>query len=161
MPKYRLLSSEELKALEKEFIEYLVVNGITADDWVSLKKNDLQKAENIIEFFSDVVFEGIMRKTNFLEHRGKSFLRVFQCLSDRMVLVAMETEDSQADFTNPEFIKKAMSQPPNGLKVFTLEKKYEAERGLEIFKMIQSGCVITDDRLFKALCMVLPEQPKF
>ena len=32
MPKYRLLTQDELNELEQEFINYLVVNGITAED---------------------------------------------------------------------------------------------------------------------------------
>ena len=48
MAKYRLLSSDELKALEKEFVEYLVVNGITADEWERLKKEENDKAKDPI-----------------------------------------------------------------------------------------------------------------
>ncbi|MDN5213794.1 DUF6495 family protein [Fulvivirgaceae bacterium BMA12] len=156
MPKYRLLSLEELKELEKEFIDYLVVNGITADDWGKIKDEDSSKAAQIIELFSDVVFEGIMRKVKFLELRTRSELKVFQCLADKLVLVGMSAEPNQeVDFTNPDFVKNAMVEPPSGLKVYTSEKPYEDKREIELFKIIQAGGVIVDDRLFKSLCMAL------
>ena len=66
MAKYRLLTAEELELFEKEFIDYLVVNGITADDWEKIKSEDQFKAEQIMALFSDVVFEKIMRQTQFL-----------------------------------------------------------------------------------------------
>ena len=40
MPKYRLLTKEELVQFDKEFIEYLVVNGITGEEWKQLKENE-------------------------------------------------------------------------------------------------------------------------
>ena len=52
-PKYRELTTLELKELEKEFIDYLIVNGITADDWVKIKEEQQEKAEDIITLFSD------------------------------------------------------------------------------------------------------------
>jgi len=60
MPKYRILSSEELELLEKEFIEFLVINGITADEWQKIKASEPEKTKKFIELFSDVVFEKLM-----------------------------------------------------------------------------------------------------
>ena len=67
MAKYRLLTIEELQEMEKEFVDYLILNGIYSDDWVSLKNDDPDKVQKIIHLFSDVVFENIMRKTQFLK----------------------------------------------------------------------------------------------
>ena len=58
--KYRRLTLEELEPLENEFIDFLVVNGIIADDWRHLLAHDLEKSNQIIDAFSEVVFEGIM-----------------------------------------------------------------------------------------------------
>ena len=37
--KYERISIDELEKLEKEFIDFLVVNGISPIDWVSIKEN--------------------------------------------------------------------------------------------------------------------------
>ncbi|MEL6926072.1 MAG: DUF6495 family protein [Bacteroidota bacterium] len=156
MPKYRSLTSQELQELEKEFIDYLVVNSITGDDWVKLKKENLAKAEKIIDLFSDVVFEGVLRKVQYLEFRGQKVLRTFQCLADQIVMVAMEAApESTADFNDPQFIARASTNPPEGLKIYTSSKAYEDTREMELFKMIESGCSISDGKLFKALCLSL------
>ena len=156
MPKYRLLSKPELDELQKEFVEYLILNGITAEDWEHSKATNASNVEQIIELFSDVVFESILRKINFLEYREKSSIKIFQCLAEKLVVVSMEANDSEnVDFTNSEFIKEASINPPSTLKVFTTDKHYKRERESELFEMLQTGCVIADDKLFKTLCLSL------
>lgn len=156
MPTYRLLSIEELTELEKEFIEYLVLNGIAAEDWVKMKAEDKAGAERMIELFSDVVFEGILRKVNYLEYRAENFIHAFQTLPDKLVLVAMESEDEEnVNFLDSAFIEAATVNPPDQLYVRTSSKAYSKKRELELFDMIQAGCTISDGGLFKALCMKL------
>ena len=152
-PKYRALTTEELVELEKEFIEYLVVNGITADDWDKLRTDTPKKAEDILTLFSDVVFESIMRKVEFLEKRMPNELMIFQCLKDRMVLVGITSPST--DFTNQEFLEKAVEKPPQDAEVYTTEKAYQEARETELFQMIEGGCVITDGKIFKALSLAL------
>ncbi len=155
-PQYRLLTTEELQSLEKEFIEYLVLNGITADDWVKLKENNINAAEDIITLFSDVVFEGILRKAKFIEKRDTHHLHIYQCLEEKLVLVAMEADPEEpVNFNDPLFIQYAAATPPASLKIFTKSKLYSKKREIELFEMLNSGGIITDDKLFKALCLSL------
>ncbi len=156
MPKFRLLTLEELQELQKEFIEYLIVKGISSSDWVRLKERDPHAAERMLELFSDVVFASILRNVAYIENRGKNYLHVFHCLPDEIVLVAMEVADQdEIDFTNPDFITSSMLTPPDSLHVYTTQKPYAKEREMEIFDMLQAGCTITDDKLYKALCLAL------
>ncbi len=152
-PKYRNLTSEELQELEKEFIDYLIVNGILAEEWEKLKKEDPVKAEDIITLFSDVIFEGIMRKVQFLEKRMPQELMTFHCLKDRMVLVAISSPST--DFTKPDVLQQVVQSPPQDAEVYTTEKNYSRTREKELFLMIQSGCTIADGTNFKALSLAL------
>ncbi|MCU0430907.1 MAG: DUF6495 family protein [Cytophagaceae bacterium] len=155
MPKYRLLSSDELQAMEKEFIEFLILNGITADEWKKIIAEDTEKAERFVALFSDVVWEGILRKIKFLEMRGNNFLHIYQCLAQELVLVAMECEDEGVNFLNPDFIKSAMLTPPEKINVYTSTRQYKDSREVELFDFLQKGAIIADDRLFKILCLQL------
>ena len=158
MAKYRLLTIEELEEMEKEFVDYLVLNEIYADDWVRIKSNDPDKAQKIIQLFSDVVFENIMRKTQFLKWTAKKKLEILQCLKDRFVVVGLEASNiDTADFRDSQFVKNAMENPPSKLKVFTSEILYTQSRELEIFDLTAKGFQICDDKLFKTLCLVLPQ----
>ncbi|XOV91493.1 MAG: DUF6495 family protein [Bacteroidota bacterium] len=152
-PKYRALTTQELHELEKEFIEYLIVNGITAGDWVKIKQNEPDKAESILILFSDVVFEGTLRKISFLEKRLPNELLIFQCLKDRIVLVGITSPS--VDFTDQTSLEQAVNKPPGDAMVYTTEKSYSQVREMELFKMIDSGCTITDGKLFKTLSLAL------
>lgn len=157
MAKYRLLTLEELKELEKEFIDYLIINGIAADDWEKMKANNPDNADEFVSLFSNVVFERIMRKTNYLESRKPHELKVFHCLADKMILVGMSAPGQQEiDFTNPDYIQKAIRNPPEGLKIYTCDKKYEKPREVEIFELLQHGYTIAVGNLYKTLCLCLP-----
>ena len=157
MPKYKRLSASELKELEKEFVDFLVVNGITADDWVNLKKVDLDKANKVIDHFSDVVWEGVLRKTKFLELRSKQEIKTFQCLDNKMILMGIKIDDPSIDLTTREGYDKAQVSIPN-TEMYTQEKSYKFPREKELFEMILKGCYISDGKLFKAIALTIAEQ---
>ncbi|MBV6645873.1 MAG: hypothetical protein KI790_10510 [Cyclobacteriaceae bacterium] len=147
--KYRRLTTDELEALEKEFVEYLVVNGITADEWERLKEEENDKAEQILELFSDVVFEGIMRKVQFLEYRSVREIRTFQCLPDKLIYAGLVAkEGSEVDFTQSKEINKTQD-----ISIQTSEKPYHKERELELFEMTNQGCEISDGTWFKKIML--------
>ena len=155
--KYRRLTREELQELEKEFVEFLAVNGIDGPMWQKIKEEEPEKTERFIELFSDVIFEGTMRKVKFLEMRSKHHLVCFQCLDSELVAVGMKDplQREEVDFTNPDFISLSSTSPPSGLEVYTTTRKYENQRETELFDLTQKGAVITDNKLFNSLCLAL------
>lgn len=155
VPKYRILTSEELNELEKEFVDFLVLNGITADQWVRIKNEDNPSAEDMITLFSDVVMEGVIRQIQFLEIRSKNDIKTFQCLEDKIVLVGMKCDSPEVNFEDDKFLQQALIEPPRGIQIYTTEKTYKSDRQLELFEMTQNGCEISDGKLFKALCLAL------
>jgi hypothetical protein len=152
--KYRRLTLEELEPLENEFIDFLVVNGIIADDWKHLLAHDLEKSNQIIDAFSEVVFEGIMGKTQFLEFRSIGELITFSCTDDLIYMAGIRIDDQRGlkiDFNDTTAVKKLLAQPIGGVKVFMDQKKYKGNREKEIFDMIDKGCLISDGKLFKTI----------
>ncbi|MFT4662369.1 MAG: hypothetical protein ACI8XB_002659 [Patiriisocius sp.] len=154
-PKYRLLQEDELKELETEFVHFLVVNGIVAEDWEKMKKEDPENANKMLLLFSDVALEGSLRKIEYVEHRVKNKLHIIRCFEDKMVLIGISSDNDSVDFMNPDNLQKSMDNPTKGVEVYTSEKKYEVTREMDIFKMTQSGFLISDGRLFKKLCLFL------
>lgn len=151
MTKYRRLTLEELEELKKEFVDFLIVNGIAADDWVKLKDNETEKSDLIIDKFSDVIFESSMRKINYLEFVSSKSIKCFQCLDNEITLVGLDAEiDSNVNFNSKNWNKDL-----SDVKVYTQTKPYKKGRELELFEMIQSGASITKGELFKQLCLAL------
>jgi len=48
--KYSRLTTEQFKELHKEFVQFLSANSITGNDWTELKKTNIEKVENILDF---------------------------------------------------------------------------------------------------------------
>lgn len=158
MPKYRLLSHEELKEFTSEFIDYLSVNGITGDDWASIKEEKPKEAIKIMDLFSDVIFEAVMRKIEYLEIRTPKEVQTFQCGAEKLTMVGMKIGASaEIDFTVAEDVQKAMTNPPEDIEVYSASREYKLEREQELFGMTENGARITDGKLFKALSLALAD----
>ena len=153
MSKYRALSIEELESLEKEFVDFLVLNGIMHDDWIKMKKEDPSAALKMTELFSDVVWESILRKAKFLDFRSEHSIKCFQCLEDKIVLVGVDS--TTTDMSSPSFISLETKDYPDDVVAYTTEKKYNKVRELELFEMLNWGCEISEGILFKQLCLAL------
>ncbi len=151
MTKFRQLSSEELKELEKEFIEFLVVNGIDADTWEKLKAEENEKAEFIIDQFSDVVFTSIYRKSEFVDYIAEDQIKCFHFQNEQVVLVGIDSEDKQTNFLKAS-LEELSSQK---FKVYTSDKKYIKSREEEMHAILSSGGKLSDGQLFKKICLAL------
>lgn len=150
--KYKRLTSEELNALEKEFIHFLASAQITGADWDKMKKNEIEKANELIEVFSDVVYDKILRKIKYLEYRDAKTLNLFYCAEDKIALVGIRVKENAAlDLTNAEVLNNWQEHDLACVHVVKSEKNYVKEREEEVFELLQNGCLITDERLFKVL----------
>lgn len=137
MPKYRRLSIEEIQSLEKEFIDFLVVNGIPADDWQKIKTNNPEKAEGIIDSFSDVVFEKILRQNKYLVRHGKEEMATVSCLSDRFHMIAIRYQDENKNTVED---------------IYTSMKKYNSDRESEIWSLLENqGFELSDGKEYLSL----------
>ncbi|HBN03480.1 MAG TPA: hypothetical protein DD396_05495 [Bacteroidetes bacterium] len=130
--KYHRIPKNELEKLEDDFIKFLVVNGITADDWLAIKENEPVNADQIINQFSDVVWEGILRKIKYLNKVEKDFAYYFKCDATEIHLVRVISAEKINEY-------------------HTATKSYSKQRELELFEMIQNGCMISEGLEFKEL----------
>ncbi|WP_367388533.1 DUF6495 family protein [Lewinella sp. LCG006] len=144
--KFRRLTKEELQGLEGEFVQFLAANTVTAQDWEQLKTEEVVKAEELLNMFSDIVFEKIIKQVVYLEVRTPNDLKTFHCLEDKIVLNGLHVEgqaihDLTSDLPTSE-IMESFKQADVQLKIYTAEKAYLPDRAAEIFRMLESGALI-------------------
>lgn len=152
MAKYRNLTYEELESMEKEFVDFLVLNGITGEDWEKLKVSNPESAEKICESFSDVVFTKILKQCRYIENHTAKHLIAIYCDDQEMHLQGIEApQNSSIDFTNSEEFEKLKINSPEGMKRIKSQKKYQGDREMEIWKLLNSGFFISDQKLYMAL----------
>ena len=149
--KYRRLTDIELGKLENRFIQFLVANTITGDDWAKIKVEKPEEASKLIDIFSEMMFETSLKKVEYLKFSEPKDIKIFQCSADSITLMGLTADDkTPVDFTQP-FDTKQIMQYIDGLCIYRSEKKYNGNREQELFKMMETGCLITDGLLFGML----------
>ncbi len=154
--KYRRLNIEELKALEKEFVSFLAAAQITGVDWEKMKKEEANKAEELIDVFSDLVYERVMNKIQYLEYRDQKSMNIFHFTNDKIILVGLRVkENSSMDLTHNDIFSQWNESAIKAVNVIKTEKEYGKDRGEEVFELLQTGCMITDEKLFNAISRII------
>jgi len=147
MPKYRALSADELQHLEKEFVEFLVINGITADEWVAIKEKDRPKAFQLTELFSNVVFEKLMRKTEYVIKQVGEMLMCFHYGEHEATLIIAQRWNGDKPLDGIEKLDLDQMQ----LELSEQTKKYQKSRESELFDLIEGGAEISDGEIYRSL----------
>ncbi len=153
--KYRRLTTEELAELEQDFIQFLASNSITGEDWVRMKTENLNKSEDLIDTFSDLIFERTLKKVEHLEFKTSKNMKLFHCLEDKIIMMGLTVDgNSNLDFTKPSDPAKMIDELKESsaqLKLYQAEKQFSKQREMELFEMMENGCLISKGELFYTL----------
>jgi len=150
--KYKRLDSSELEALEKEFIHFLASAQITGSDWEKMKLKELSKAEELLDVFSDLVYEKVMNKIEFLEYRDNKSLNIFHFTENKVQLLGIRVkENSKLDLMAEGVFDQWNVNDSNAIHLVKSEKMYTKDKGQEVFELLQTGCLITDGKLYNLL----------
>ena len=151
---YRILSKEELSHLEEDFKHFLIVNGVHAEEWESLNKNEVKKAIQLVEVFSDTVLQKVYEKIEYLEFRSLDTCMVFHVCEDKIELISIHRKaESTIDLSSVESIHEALKNHGAQLTFFKTEKPYSKNRETESHEMIEHGCVLSSSQFWTALSL--------
>lgn len=141
--KYRRLYRQELEDLRDDFVQFLAANSIPADDWEKLKKENPEATEQLIDLFSDIVWEKILSKINFLEMRRADAMRVIKFEEEKAEMIEIRMEEKNFDFTNHDTVRRIAegSLDLNAFKPKVLKgsKTYSDSRERELFEYLERG----------------------
>lgn len=147
--KYRRLSKEQLEELHKEFINFLAAQSITKQEWDSIKSTQPQVAEQEIDVFSDLIWEGVLSQAKYLEHISPQTMNLFELGTKDMSLISIMIGDKEIDITTPDgyaWLKNNLLH--DEVKLFTAKKTYSQNPNADKFKLIEQGAVITKGQLY-------------
>ena len=146
--KYSRLTKEQFEALQKEFINFLATQSVTADEWKNLKENKPELAEMELDVFSDLIWEGVLKSAKYLEHISPQHMHLFAINNDHMHVIAV-TLKNEVDMTTKEgFSWLRENLMDENVEFLQAKKTYSEDRNLDIFKLIQQGSVITKGDLY-------------
>lgn len=153
--RFKRLPLSDLQQLEKEFINFLASSGITADDWKEISKNDATKADELIDLFSDIVFEKVFIGVRYLDFRGKNEFKAFHLMEEEIHLIGIELPiGTDIDFNESAEFNNFFNNIPKGTKIVSTSKKYVGNREDEIYEMMENGCCVIDKTFFQSLAQL-------
>lgn len=148
--KYTRLTKEQFEELHQEFINFLATQSITAEEWADIKANKPEVAEEELDVFSDLVWEGVLKKVVYLEHISPQQMHLFHLKENEMQLIAIKLTIDTVDLTTAEgfswFRENLLSDE---VEFLTASKAYSEDKALDKLKLIQQGGVITKGDLYK------------
>lgn len=148
--KFRRLSIDELELLKEEFIQFLIVNGIIASEWEQLKKENSEAVDIWIDQFSEVVIEKALNNITYLEYREPKQLMFFKCSETEIEMASIHSEEIDLLAINSDDLNTNLINL-KGISLMYKNKSYKPNRAEEVFRMVQSGALITDGKLFETV----------
>lgn len=147
--KYARLSKEQFEELHQEFINFLASQSITADEWEDIKINKPQVAEEELDVFSDLVWEGVLNQAKFLEHFSPNQIFLFKIGDVTMNLIAIKVENDAVDVTTRQgYDWLQQNLMDDRVSLYTSTKAISDDRNKDIFALIHQGAVITKGDLY-------------
>ncbi|TJY35862.1 DUF6495 family protein [Pontimicrobium aquaticum] len=148
--KYTRLTKEQFEELHQEFINFLATQSITADEWQDIKANKPKVAEQELDVFSDLVWEGVLTKAEYLENISPQHMYLFYLAKERIELIGLKITNTAIDLTTREgFSWLRENLMDDAVELFQAKKEYSEDKQLDKFALIQQGSVITKGDLFK------------
>ena len=148
--KYTRLTKEQLEELHPEFINFLATQSITAEEWKTIKKEKPKVAEEELDVFSDLVWEGVLNKVSYLENISRDQMHLFHLTPKEMKLISVKMLNPEVDLTtNVGFSWFKKNWQSDYVEYLTASKAYTDDKNVDKFLLIQQGAVITKGELYQ------------
>ncbi|MBT4915777.1 MAG: hypothetical protein HON66_03030 [Formosa sp.] len=148
--KYTRLTKEQFEELNQEFINFLATQSITAKEWKEIKKQKPAVAEEELDIFSDLVWEGVLSKVDYLENIAPQHMYLFSAGKTQLRLIGLKIKRQEIDLTTKDgFAWLRENLMSDEVELFNAEKSIETDKNIKIFELIKQGSTITKGELFK------------
>jgi hypothetical protein len=154
--KYTRLTKEQFEALHKEFANFLATQSIDRNEWEEIKKVKPDVAEQELDVFSDLIWEGVLNQTDYLEHYSQNHIFLFHCEEELVRSIVLKSLNPEIDFMTVEGLKWMVDNLfTDSMEIHQGHKKYEMERNSSIFDIIQQGAILSDGNLYKQVFAII------
>lgn len=147
--KYKRLTKEQFEALHQEFSTFLATQSIDKKEWDTLKAEKPEVAEQELDVFSDLIWEGVLTNANYLEHFSKSHIFLFHCQETFIQSIVLKTLEPQVDLMQKEGLQWLSDNMfTDTVEIHLGKKEYQDERNTAIFDLIKEGAILSDGQLY-------------
>ncbi|WP_293893152.1 DUF6495 family protein [Flavobacterium sp.] len=147
--KYKRLTKEQFEELHKEFSTFLATQSIDKAEWDKIKKEKPEVAEQELDVFSDLIWEGVLTKANYLEHFSKNHIFLFHCQEKLIQSIVLKALEPEVDFMKKEGLQWLTDNIfTDTVEIHLGKKEYQDQRNAAIFDLIKEGAILSDGQLY-------------
>jgi hypothetical protein len=147
--KYKRLTKEQFEALHQEFSNFLATQSIDKAEWDSIKAHKPEVAEQELDVFSDLIWEGVLTNAQYLEHFSKNHIFLFHCQEKLIQSIVLKSLNPEINFMEKEGLQWLSDNLfTDAVEIHLGKKEYEQERNTAIFDLITQGAILSDGQLY-------------
>jgi hypothetical protein len=147
--KYSRLTKEQFEALQQEFVNFLASQSITGEEWKTIKEKKPEVAEEELDIFSDLVWEGVLKQAKYLENIAPQQIFLFKVGETEFTLIVVKVTNDSKDITTAEGYRWLQQNfASDEVEFFTSSKTFSEDKNKDIFSLIQQGASITKGELY-------------
>ena len=157
--KYSRLTKEQFEEMHAEFSNFLATQAIDKAEWDQIKIEKPAVAEQELDVFSDLVWEGVLSKTDYLEHFSKNHIFLFQCFDTYVKSIVLKSLVPETNFLT----KEGLQWLSDNMFTETIEmkigkKEFTEDRNQSLFELIEQGSFLSDGQLFKQINSIIESE---
>ncbi len=154
--KYTRLTKEQFEELHPEFVNFLATQSIDKTEWDKIKLEKPQIAEQELDIFSDLIWEGVLTRAEFLENFSKNHIFLFQCFDNNVQSIVLKSLIPETDFLSKQGLQWLSDNMfTESIEMKIGKKQFSEERNFSIFELIQQGSFLSDGQLFKQINSII------
>jgi hypothetical protein len=150
--KYARLSKEQFESLHEEFALFLATQSIDKKQWDQIKTENLTLTDELVDLFSNVVWDQSLDKITYLENRSDHHLFLFKCLDKRIDLILIQLESNCPSLSEKDYkrwLGEHLTDPQ--VSIFESNRIFNEDFKKEKFKLMEQGALVTDGATFEDL----------
>lgn len=147
--KYKRLTKEQFEALHQEFSNFLATQSIDKGEWDKIKADNPEVAEQELDVFSDLIWEGVLSNAQYLEHFSKNHIFLFHCQEKFIQSIVLKALEPEVNFLEKEGLQWVSDNLfTDTVEIHLGKKEYEDNRNTSIFDLITQGAILSDGQLY-------------
>ena len=112
--------------------------------------SDLEAAEEELDIFSDLIWEGVLNKVSYLENISAQHMHLFEALEKEIKLISVKVLNPDIDLnTAVGFAWFKKNYQGDFVEYLSAAKAYKDPRNSELFDLIKQGASITKGDLYQ------------
>jgi len=154
--KYTRLTKEQFEELHPEFINFLATQSIDKSEWDKIKAEKPEVAEQELDIFSDLIWEGVLSRAKYLEHFSKNHIFLFECFDDYVKSIILKSMAPETDFLTKDGLQWLSDNMfTDNIEMKIGRKDFTEERNQSIFSLIQQGAFLSDGQLYQQINSII------